>query len=272
MIKNQNSMKNNFPSDDDIVLYLNAVIDRELEKPFDKQDIDLIEECSEFLNEIDGEKYLPDKEIKEQKLAELLRICENSETKRHAGANNKKKLLKRIFIASAVFVLLLVLSVFTAAVYNGMTLSDIINKIGLFNIPTDHSTDESGLSIIRGESYEVYSSVEELEEAKKIDIIYPEWLPEGVKIENISYYTINEIPRVIIVFDNDEIFYSVDFENIYGDPTNFKGSEVYTYNGIDYIILPPSNKSYQVYFYNQYYYSFTAPDYETAINIIHNLK
>ncbi len=62
---------NNYPSDEQLAEYLNRQIDRELEKPFDQQDMDNIDECNAFLNDLSLSKDLPDPKIKAEKLLEL---------------------------------------------------------------------------------------------------------------------------------------------------------------------------------------------------------
>ena len=58
-------MKNRqIPTDEQLTAYLIQQIDLELSKPLDEQDMHYIDECSKFLKQINGDKYLPDPERK----------------------------------------------------------------------------------------------------------------------------------------------------------------------------------------------------------------
>lgn len=64
--------KKQTPTDEQLTAHLIQQIDIELSKPLDEQDMRYIDECNEFLKQINGDKYMPDPERKQQQL-EMLR-------------------------------------------------------------------------------------------------------------------------------------------------------------------------------------------------------
>lgn len=193
-----------------LVTELNIKINQELSKPMEEIDMDLVDECMAFLDEIDGDKYKPNEHEKQKRLAELSQlISEKYKTK----SPRKKPWTgwKNTLIAVTCVVLLMSASVFVCAAVWQITPSDVLSRWGkaIFSLPYDEEINESGFTFIFPEDTKKYSSLSEFAESESYEILLPEWLPEDVKVESIIYTEANKNEEISIKFTNQSLFYSV---------------------------------------------------------------
>lgn len=173
----------------DIRKWLFAIIDAELEKAPEERDYDLIAECSEF----EAELPMSDFELSENEYAAGL---ERIKAQAPAAEHKETKILKpkkktkrsvRIIAVLAASLATLILSLTVAASVQGKPVIQFItdNVKVILGMDTGDKLEEGDITLIKyGESSQ-YSSVEEAVSALEHDILYPSYLPEGIKIERI---------------------------------------------------------------------------------------
>lgn len=178
----ENTFSVNFASPGKTVSTLFYIINREMFKPAEKMNIDLIDKCANIIPLID-ERYAVKKEDKEAFVNKMLDIYNSdyacAEAVKPDGTKTHKKLTKKIkliLIASALAVILAGVSVLAE-----LDLLSFTNK-------------KSGESVVIGNEEYIYNnnvckynSFEELTDDLNIDIIYPKVLPSGYSVEMIVY-------------------------------------------------------------------------------------
>ena len=116
-----------------------------------------------------------------------------------------------------------------------------------------------------------YSSVEEAVSNIGYDILYPSYLPDGVKIERVVFTDMGN--------GTIQIVFSTNFENLWIDITNptvtpehLKTFNLYNNGEIDFYILEKSSL-YQVFAWHENMeYNIMNNNYDELINILNGIK
>ena len=181
-------------SDDQIRLWLFAIIQAELEKDDAEIDQELIDECSDceaFLShsnpEITKEEYaLGLANIKEKALAGQAGRA-NASIQAKPGTHRFMRVAV-YFLAAALAIA--ILTVGTVAAFNGSAAWEFImtNIKQIVGMEPGDSLDGDKVTLVKGDLVAEYDSVEEALKAGGFEgILYPTKLPEGVKIERVVY-------------------------------------------------------------------------------------
>ncbi|MHB1151827.1 MAG: hypothetical protein ACYCWE_05635 [Eubacteriales bacterium] len=266
--------KKEFPSNDQLIAYLNQTIDKELDKEFDEQDMDLIDECIAFLKDIDGNKYAPDDKTKEENLAALSQAFE--ELKAVPKANIKHTRIfpcKKIAAAACASVILIVCSVFAAASSQNITPLEVLDKWGatILNLPYDKKVEAYGMTFIRNSSVIKYDTIEDLLKSEQLEILYPAWMPEDIKIDSILLLEQKEGTHVIFKFNNQDVFFSVFLYEAYPKIKEYSRFEVITINGVDCYLSMLDEKYNAIFYFDSKTYSVSANEYDTLILLLYNV-
>lgn len=161
-----------------------AIILLETSKPFKEIDCGLVDECIDFLMEIEGRKRLSEKEII-QRISEIPfkdNILKFNETAR------RKVTAKRIAIVAAIMaVIIAIIGVMSIASED--IFGDLLARFGKPFV--EHLDSEAvkygGIVMYNADETRDYDTIEELLKAEKIDMLYPSWLPEGVEIDHVRF-------------------------------------------------------------------------------------
>lgn len=262
--------------EDDEVLKrkLRAIIRTEAEKPIEEMDVDLIDECLDFLMELEGSEKI----IKEQTEAGVNAVLEKLENKKHGKKNFGFKAL----IAAACLAIILLAGNLAAMAFGIDTVS-VYKQLGtaLTYMLSGEEVDYSGITIIKENQAVNYDSFDEFISSEDYrNILYPAKLPKGIKITGISivssqqkdyyhthediFYTTNN-PEISIIAHTEPEFLNFFLSSV----ENYKEERIGNYNcyTIDF------NKSFQCAFiHNDITYVIKSPSYEDAVKIIKNLK
>ena len=176
-----------------------AIILLETSKPFKEIDCNLVDECIDFLMEIEGRKRLSEKEI-EQRIGKIPfkdNILKFNETAR------RKVTAKRIAIVAAIMAIIIAI-IGVMSIASEDIFGDLLAKFGkpfVEQLDTE-AVKYGGVVMYNADETRDYDTIEELLKAEKIDMLYPSWLPEGVEIEFIRYVIEIEEPEYSINFNN----------------------------------------------------------------------
>ena len=242
-------MKNikNYPTDEQLAEYLNRQIDAELEKPFDQQDMDYIDECNAFLNELSLPLDLPDPAVKAEKLKEL--YAEFAKMHR-SHCFNPVSFLKRFAAAACIIIIIFTIPVLITAAINGMTPVDVLEKWGkdIFNLPYDEPVEAEGMTFIRNGNVTAYDSIDDLLEAEQLDILYPSWLPDEIKINSIIAVDEKNGLTINFVFNKNEVYYTVMLYDEYTELVKNRSTEDVTdISGLTVYFTQIENKDYALF-------------------------
>ena len=174
---------------DSVRKWLFAIIDAELDKDPEERDYDLIEECSECERELPTEGAgMSEKELAVG-LERIKAQVSETEDKESKIIKTKKKAKKsvRVIVILAAAISVMLLSVTAMAISQGKSVGKFIseNIQKIFNMDAGEQIEESGITLIKNGELSSYSSLEQAVKAIGVDVLYPSYLPEGIKIERI---------------------------------------------------------------------------------------
>ncbi len=269
-------MKREILDDQTWVSYLNYLIDKELEKPEEEQNWDRINECNEMLDKVDVSKVMPDPQIKEQMIGELLKKAgkQKDDEYNYMRSTWKRKWISRIAVACALLIFVAI-PVASSAIYNVSPL-EIIKNLGLqiLNMSYDSPEDKSGITVTRLNKAQKYNSIDDFLNEANIHILCPSWLPDGVAINGI--YIIEEAQNkdLSFRFTSDNITYNVMLYDEYGDLSFTDGHEEMIVQGetITVVKYHADETVHIIFVYNHNSYNISAQNTEELEKIIDGLE
>ncbi len=168
---------------------LMAIILLETSKDYKEMDSDLVTECVDFLMELEGKQKLTKSEIEQRVNAIPFKGRVTA-----VGSYTKKKIrAKRLAIIAAILAIIIALFGLIA-VGSGDFFDEFLRNMG----SSIHEWIESGpkkhgdITLYKPNETKTSSSIEDLAESERIDILYPSWLPENEKIIGIWYFIESE--------------------------------------------------------------------------------
>jgi hypothetical protein len=263
-----------FASAKEKIAWLNNIIDNEMKKPDKKVDTGLVSECLDYIDQ------LSDKSLNFS-ADELIYKCNviTSEVKRPELVIRPRKVKRMVLKTAAIIAIILALSFTTLSIMADVegysSTWEFIVKYAkeIFNMEPGSTADIGGVTFHKPVGTVEYESIEELIENENLDIMYPTWAPEDVRITEIQKIDITDTEWQLTFIYND-IKYNTFIRNYYLNNAEMAaGRETYEYNGVKYYIKKVNNEWYQAYCqYNGYEYSFKSADYDSLLKIINSMK
>ncbi len=269
-------------SDDQIRLWLFAIIQAELEKDDAEIDQELIDECSDceaFLShsnpEITKEEYaLGLANIKEKALAGQAGRA-NASIQAKPGTHRFMRVAV-YFLAAALAIA--ILTVGTVAAFNSSAAWEFImtNIKQIVGMEPGDSLDGDKVTLVKGDLVAEYDSVEEALKAGGFEgILYPTKLPEGVKIERVVYSNDGDDSkyRLNFICSSDTISYRVFLYKKYNSE-DWDSEDSITINQREFHIIPYTDSGYYQASieHNGYQYIITSTNYNSIIDILNSIK
>ena len=123
-------------------------------------------------------------------------------------SHSKRKRWLPALIAAGILLLLLSAPV-VAAVIGNTTIGDIIRRMGedFFKLPYDTPIDIDGITVIRNSSFTSYTEIGDFLKHEGVSVLWPTWLPEGLKIKEIIVNHENE--SIAYNFNSDEYSFGI---------------------------------------------------------------
>ncbi len=273
-------------SDSEKADILFRIIEIESAKSEEDADMELIQECVEFLNILTNSET--EIKMQESQVADRLQqiyqkaaedtTSENTDLTQHQPVIRKRRLRSfGIIAASFAFVILIAATSLTVIArvngYGNMWewLSDHMNEIFHLNSGEEHSID--GITVVVDNDATTYPDIETWLQKTSMDILYPTVLPDDVKLERIlqSSQSENEI-SMIWVFNISNVRFSVqNYDLSYFELSN--DAEIIDASGYRFNILYRPETGYQAFcIAGDYAYSIECADRESLLTIINHLK
>ena len=268
-------------SDDQIRLWLFAIIQAEIEKDDAEIDEELIDECS------DCEAFLShsNPEITQEEYAiGLAKIKERAQAIQADGSNVtvQAKPKKRRFVRVAVYFLaaalgIAILSVSVVAAFNGSVAWEFIttNIQQILGMEPGDTLESDKVTLVKGDLVAEYDSVEKALKAGGFEgILYPTQLPEGVKIKKILHTNDGHEGKykLTFVFNSNTISYCVFNYGKYNIDNNDLVETITIHDKEFKIIFKPETDCYQAILeYNGFEYVLTNSNYNNLLNTINTM-
>lgn len=201
-------------SDEALADILRTAVDAELDKPENEQDLDFVARCVEIINHINGTAAeLTGEEIegiiKEISAKADLRSVENTgKTKRVRFG-----IIKRVLAAACIVLLILITPIAAIAAIESRSPVDILKVFGMtiFDLPYDEPVEVNGITFqrISPDNISLYNDIESLILDEGLDILYPSWLPEGVKITSLVKNIVDGEDWISFRFSENKVSFSI---------------------------------------------------------------
>ena len=199
---------------EELAALLDAMIDEELDRPEEEQDIRAVAEWSEMLEKITSGAYNPGWKEKQALLRSM-----RSHT-RTGGADTEKRTpsrRRRLAVPAAALAVLLLTGTVYAGKENGWLDRFLLKRKSQINALEDGESltfheGNRDITIFKGDAFR-YDTVQDLANGRGIPVLWPAWLPEGIETGTIDMVLTPEYFRVTLIpYSNGFKFYFLDME------------------------------------------------------------
>lgn len=265
-------------SAEDIRKWLFAIIDAELDKDPSERDYDLIEECAAFemeLPELGIEASESELAAGLERIKALVPTFEPQEIKIIKTKKKTKKSVRIITILAASLATL-ILSLTVAAAVQGKSVVQFIDDSfkSILGMGSGDKLGDEEITLHKYGEYTKYDSLKNAIKATGYDILYPAYLPEGVKIEKIVVADVNDNSSVLIMYVSNDNYFFVEIYPSDDLPVYKWENTILCENDIiDFYVIKTVDGSYQaVGLHNNMRYSIKYSNYDELINILIEMK
>ena len=266
------------------IAWLYQIIKKEVEKSDEGIDYDLVQECTDFLEELMADEIALTSEEIEQKTKRLETI--NSPVKQDALSHpqqnvskpivkkRQKSWLKAVAVFAATFTIFFAtISVVAKTQGYGSAWDFVItNARKIVGLQPGEQINENGITIVKPTGTTSYESIEELLIAENLHILYPAKLPNDIKLIEISQiFENNEDYYLVFVFSNP--IYNFKIYNSYKQNNSFENAELYSIGEVNFYIKQLEDNLYHATTqYNGNEYVLQCNNYNDLIFILENMK
>ena len=234
------------------------VIHREVSKPDDEADLELIDECEKTLSCLNDGSGVSEEELKKR----LEKIMNKSDDRAASVHKLRTKSIRRVALAAACIVVVMIFGMITAYAFvpsaKNYVQEVMAGKIG-------HHTDMDGLTFIYNGNVTNYSTVDELlhaAELPEMNLILPEGLPSEMALSSLEIMKNGSASEITVFFSDSSISMGIEVGNTIDINEVITCSEVTLYNGIASYIVEESGvyRSVTAYGSNVYYITSDSKD------------
>lgn len=252
---------------------LTDIINAELSKPESQRDLDLIQECCDYIKDLMPQEARHSEE-------ELKAKCDTLKAKAQVMPEKKKRLHKisRKAMAAIIAAALIVsIGIVTAAATGliGKAASYVAEHVSeLLEMEPGDKKELDGMTIIKNGHYTKYDTIEDLLTNEGLEIMYPTVLPEGVHIEKIWLIPEGDTAKYSVAFEMSSDDISCFVCNYYQTDTDvIEHKDYLSPNGLTFCWFETGVGTFQaVGQIKGYEYVIVTHDYSQMISIIDNLK
>ncbi len=256
-----------------LIEHLYAVLNTEMEKPYEEIDADFIEACVELILELQGKNFtLSNEEIEELvRKIPFVEVADFEATRQ----SKKKKIKKRkiLLIAAIIAILCTLLAVISSGRFVDYWHSVMNEKFGsVHDTPVGEEYTKGNEEFFNQGKPVRYTNAQEFFANENYDVLIPVELPNGIKLTDILVS--NTENSIIASFDSVITAYEVYLDtNLPQEITGISNKTMITNNFTCYICRFDDINSVQIYFeHNNNYYNITGTDEQILLDIIENLE
>lgn len=258
------------------IQWLCQMIDNETDKPEDKMDFALIDECSAYLRELSDKAAEATKEQKQRILQQIK--AHHNQTANHVAKvlrPNWRKVGKIVAIAAAVATIL-VSTLTVLAKVNGYSnaweyVTENLQKIAGLN--AGDRMNDGNITLTKHDGVVTYNSIEELLQEEGYDIMYPSELPEGIQLTKILEQVVS-VERTVYCYQFNDANLSIWVSTVPRvSPEDLENYLPLENNTMPAYFIPKDDGDYQIVGYDgKYEYFICGNDYDVLIKIFNGMK
>ncbi len=243
-----------------LIKWLNACVERELEKPENEIDITLINECEKFIAELSGDTTsFSDEELSVQ----LERL------KSKAGKIKIRKRFNIRILAACITTVTLLLGICVTAYAMNPSFREWI--ISVINLPVGSEISDGNITYKYMGKNQKYAALDDFISAENLDILMPHKLPDGILIESVIKNDLGNGSFIYFKFNNEKISMVIEINS----ETIFNPSIIstkYEVNKTVFYILSEENTYTASALKDGNVYYITSNDYNLLLEILNSLS
>lgn len=252
---------------------LTDIINAELSKPESQRDLDLIQECCDYIKDLMPQSSkLSDEELK-AKCDALKASAQETKVEKKRSHRLSRRTAAVIIAAALIASVGLVTAAATGLI--GKAASYVAEHISeLLGMDPGDEKEGDGITVVKNGQYTKYDTVEDLLTGEGLDIMYPAVLPERVSIEKVWFIHESDPAKYSVTFETSSDDISCFVCNYYQTDINaIEHSEYFSSNGLTFCWFEPEVGMFQaVGQIKGCEYVIVTHDYSQMISIIDNLK
>lgn len=259
-------------------LAIHRSLEEELRKPDDEMNMDLVEESLAYIEQVMNNDTVLEEGTLDAKYQEVLAKAsqkQDVQPTRIVKRSKKRAVRKFFFILAAAITVLFTTLTIAARICGYKNAWEFVYQkaIELKCFDTGDTIEEEGITLVGNGEIETFASFEEFLEKENLDVLYPQPLPEGLRMNTITKYCYeNGRYNYDIHFNNPDTYFTIG-NRCTVDLDTLENAETYALqNLLFYIKLQPSNAYQAICHYENFEYMINCADYDTLIAIIHNMK
>lgn len=258
----------------DTIEKLRAIIQIESSKPTNEMDADLIDECVDYLMELEDLEDLTPEQIDKNIAIIIYKIKNNSQPK-------KKVRFKALLVAACVAISLLIANVVAMAF--GINSVSVLKQLGnsIVEMFSGEKLDFKDIIIVKENESISFSDFREFKEKTGIDILYPSVLPQNAELKKIiltgtydksnnyiteyyEIYFVSNNPCISVVVHTDPTYFEYYVENTV--------SSMEIINGYNCYVIKDEINVQCIFNHQNKAYIIKTETYEDLVTIITNLE
>lgn len=260
-----------------LIKALELIGDYELMKPIDEIDGDLIDATVDWSLRLQNKDITLSTEEIEKMVSMIPFDDDTEELETNGEAFESRKVLKKnkvLFIAAVITILVTLLTIISVA-FEWNIFEELKNRFGsVADTPVNEEILLNDETVIMFGEFKKYETVQDFLTHKKMKILYPYILPDGIVLERVVFYQEQGIDRLSFEFNDENLMSEIILDK--GKKFDIKNEfvEICKIKNITCYILDMSDVEYtQIYFeYDGYWYMFMYTDKQELMRIIENLK
>lgn len=258
-------------------LSIHKTLDEEIEKSEAEMDKALVEECLKYVEVVMGEDDDVDEEKLDAKYQEIMARVEQTQPAQPAKVIKSKKraVRKFFFILAATITVLFTTLTIAAKVYGYKNAWEFVRQkaVELQGFDCGETATSGKITLIGNGEVETFASFKDFLEKENLNIMYPQRLPEDLKIDTISKYPLENGNCIYSIQFNSQTvsmmvrnYFSVELDLL-------SDAEILSFQEKTFYIKPRKSGSYQAICQHEgFEYTIDCKDYDTLIQIIENMK
>lgn len=262
----------------ELIKKLEILRELEMKKPINEIDTDFIDEIVLFGLELKGLRISLTPEEVEEKVRKIPFVEKtttlNTPPTSVKGRATKVKSRKILLIAAIISILVAIFTVSSIA-FDWNIFEELKNRFGtVAGTPVNQEIDANGVTVVTRGEFITYKTLEEALKTEKINILYPNKLPNGTEINRVSFYHKNQNSKVTLIFNDENLLFSVILNKNLSEDIKSVANDFLHINELDcYIVNMTDIGITQIHFeYKGDLYKISYTNKQDLIEIIENLK
>ena len=257
-----------------LIEFFEFLLDKEISKPLGEMNSEAVDNYIKILLDLqDKHMDLSPEYIDEQ----VRKIFHPEETAPPEAVKTTKKQInkKKVWLVAACIAILVALFSIVSVANDWNVFDFLSEKFGsVHSAPVEEEIDFNGVTVIMNGETPFFSTIEASLKSEKTDILYPAILPNGIKIEEITFYRDSGFNKLSYSFSDSSLIVEISFSSNVQDSIKAISKETININNLTcYVCEMPDINCTQIYFkYKENRYMLSHTDKNTLIEIIDNLE